>query len=84
MMNRIIDYDKEIVSFLKRNYRQMFSAYELSIIFRMNYKNMNKKLKMLEKYGFIESNLINKKIAAKIYGSNVKRGLNLYCIAEEG
>lgn len=82
-MNKIIDYDKEIIRFLKRNPRQMFSARELSFLFRVNERKICQKLKKLVKYDLIFAQRIDKKVAAKIYGSNFKRGLNLYCICED-
>ncbi|HZX10992.1 MAG TPA: hypothetical protein VFG01_08620 [Acidobacteriota bacterium] len=81
-MDKIRDYDKEIVNFLKKNYRQMFSAREISLLFKIPQYRVCQKLKILEKYGIIESEVVDRKVAVKIYGSNFKRGLRLYCFAQ--
>ncbi|MFW5889080.1 MAG: hypothetical protein ACOCUD_01735 [Bacillota bacterium] len=67
---------------MKKNYMQLFSAKELAVLFKTDIYKMCKKLKSLEKFGFIETKNIDKKIAYKIYGQDYKRPILLYTYKE--
>jgi len=72
--------DEDIIKFLQRHKKQLFSARELSEILNAREYRVCIRLKQLVKYALIKYKEIERDVARKIYGKDMKRKITLYYI----
>ena len=76
--------EKDILNVLENNYEAL-SIKEISelLLGKSNIKTIQKAIKQLEKYGEVESVRLDVRVARKIYGNNLKKGIKLFYVVKK-
>jgi len=77
--------EEDIIKILKNCKSEALSVTEIAdkLIGKANRQTIAKAIRQLKKFGEIEAIQVDVRVARKIYGKNLKKGLQLFYVVEE-